>query len=173
MVGVFEGALLGCIGVNTLINVIQASGFWTRLKRWWRLRNKRLVTISKTDNPNTFFHVTKALHKVSANLNSRTTVSYGDAKVTQIYFIPDRNTTIQLITKYGPIWIKTISLDDYHVNAYEITCDSVKSDVIDKFLMDIIDELSPPVPLEARTALRTMLGIPAAAELSGTDCDSD
>ena len=39
-------------------NDIQASGLWTRLKRWWRLRTKRLVTISKSDNPNTFFHVT-------------------------------------------------------------------------------------------------------------------
>ena len=140
----FEIALLTCIGVNSGINIAQStSNYWNRFKRWFRLRNSRLVTISREHNPNVFYQTTKILNALSAKLRLRTLLSFGDQKVTHSFYIPDRNTEITVPTKYGNIWVKVVSLNGYRIDAYEVTCQKKQFYAIDKFLIGIFQSMEP------------------------------
>ncbi|AYV79100.1 MAG: hypothetical protein Faunusvirus2_47 [Faunusvirus sp.] len=141
-----EAVLISCVAVNTALNVIQSSGALARFNRWFRLCNSRLITVTNTHNPNIFYQITKYLNKYSAKLRLRTIISFGDAKESHVYFVPDRNTEIKIPTKYGSVWIKVISLDGYHICAYEITCYMNKFDAIDKLFIEIFESVNPHIP---------------------------
>ena len=154
-----ELVLIGCVGVNTAINVIQSSGVASRLSRWFRLSGCKLVTISRDHNPGVFYQVTKVLHSVSANLRLRTLISFGDQKETHSYFVPDRNTEILLPTLYGSLWIKVVSLDGYRLDAYEITCKKAQPYAMDKFLHGVFQSLNPAIPVHEMESMRIALDV--------------
>jgi hypothetical protein len=145
----FEVALLGCISLNAGLNIIQAtSSIRERISRYFRLINCRLVTVSRQHNHNVFYHISKFLNTVSAKLKLRTLLSFGDDKVSHVYYVPDRNTEIKIPTLYGDLWIKVVSLNDYHIDAYEITCMTEDSYAIDKFMVGIYESMRPSITPE-------------------------
>ncbi|AYV79089.1 MAG: hypothetical protein Faunusvirus2_36 [Faunusvirus sp.] len=144
----FEVTLLSCVGINTAVNIVQSSGIWATFYRWFRLYNSRLVTVTLSHNPNAFYKISKMLHQVSGNLKMRTMISFGDAKVSHVYLIPDRNSEIEIPTTFGKIFIKVISLDNYHICAYEITCYNSEFDAVDKFCAGVLESIEPKIPAD-------------------------
>src|ERR1700744_5374040 len=141
-----ESVMLGLLATNTVINVIQSSSIIERVQRWIRLFNSQLISVAKEQNEAFFFQVTKYLHKHASLLQHRTMISYGDDKNTYVFLVPDKNSEIKIQEPYGNIWIKSISLDQYKIFAYEITCRNQNPKVINRFIYNILLEIQPPLP---------------------------
>lgn len=157
-----EVAFLSCIGVNSTINIIQsASGLWTSIKRWFRLRTSRLVTMSKYQNEQHFFKVSKMLNSICCNLKLRSIVSFGNEEKSYSFWIPDPNTEVQLKTKYGNVCIKAIARDNYTIDAYEITCSTKQFYAIDRLMIALFEEMCPAMPLESLNEHKKCLNVDA------------
>jgi hypothetical protein len=158
-----------CGAVDTGVKVVQSSGMTSALWRWFRLMNCRLVTVTRAHNHVVFRQITEILNQVSSKLKLRTAISFTDGKQSSVYFIPDRNTEVEIPTKYGSVWIKVVSLDNYEIVAYEITCDSSAPMTIDKFLFSMIMAMNPGIDDTELEELKRLLGIQSIKIETGKD----
>ena len=145
----FDIALLAAVGVNVGINIVNSSkGTWASFRRWFRLRNSQLISISRVHNPNVFYEITKMLNSICSKMKHRTLITFGSSDISHVYYVPDRNSEIELPTKYGSIYIKVVSADGYHIDAYELTCKVDYKYALDKFMIGIYSIMKPNMPAE-------------------------
>jgi len=133
-----ELLIIGSVAANTVYSIGHNSGFFSWVGRKWRLLFKsRCVSISYHGNPEIVYYILKALNSikdqkcsvmVTVNINGKS----------EVFCIPEFGTEIYVTTKYGTLYIKSISLDGYNLTAFELSSSSADSDIIDIFMNNII-----------------------------------
>ena len=132
-----EAVLIGCVAVNTAINVGQSSGFFAWIKRKFRLIGSRLVSVSCQSNPMVTYCICKTLSAITKDEKIRTLVTITVNGKGEVFYIPDFGAEVYITTNSGTLYIKPISLDGYNLTAFELSCWNSDKDIIDIFMNNI------------------------------------
>lgn len=133
-----EAVLIGCVSVNTAINVGQSSGMFAWIRRKFRLFNSRLVSVSCQSNPMISYCICKTLSAITKNEQIRTLITINVNEKSEVFYIPDFGAEVYITTKNGTLYIKPISLDGFNLTAFELSCWISEKDIIDIFMNNIL-----------------------------------